>query len=100
MYADNAHVDSEVLHGTLNVIGHLSMTPKKRLEAELQVREDIDDPIFDPTNTTWVEGILDGDEPRDPKFKVLAKRPTESSSKGKQPEIVEDTEEQFEPARY
>ncbi|MQM11198.1 hypothetical protein Taro_044101 [Colocasia esculenta] len=37
MYADNAHVDSKVLHGTLNVNGHLSMTPKKRLEAELQV---------------------------------------------------------------
>ncbi|MQL99500.1 hypothetical protein Taro_032223 [Colocasia esculenta] len=46
------------------------------------------------------EGILDGDEPRDPEFEVLAKRPRESSSKGKQHEIVEDTEEQFEPARY
>ncbi|MQL74212.1 hypothetical protein Taro_006548, partial [Colocasia esculenta] len=42
----------------------------------------------------------DGDEPRDLEFKVPAKRPRESSSKGKQPEIVEDTEEQFEPARY
>ncbi|MQL83089.1 hypothetical protein Taro_015582 [Colocasia esculenta] len=62
--------------------------------------EDIDDPVFDPTNTTWAEGILDGDEPRDPEFRVPAKRPRESLSKGKQPEIVEDTEEQLEPARY
>ncbi|MQM05425.1 hypothetical protein Taro_038233 [Colocasia esculenta] len=46
------------------------------------------------------DGILDGHEPRDPKFKLLAKRPRESSSKGKQPETAEDTEEQFEPARY
>ncbi|MQM07545.1 hypothetical protein Taro_040389 [Colocasia esculenta] len=30
MYADNAHVDGEVLQGTLNVIGRLSMTPEKR----------------------------------------------------------------------
>ncbi|MQM21206.1 hypothetical protein Taro_054242 [Colocasia esculenta] len=36
MSADNAHVDSEVLYGTLNVIGRLSMTPEKRLEGELQ----------------------------------------------------------------
>ncbi|MQL77204.1 hypothetical protein Taro_009611 [Colocasia esculenta] len=41
MYADNAHVDSEVLQHTLNVIGHLSMTPEKRLEAELQVNKEI-----------------------------------------------------------
>ncbi|MQM13293.1 hypothetical protein Taro_046217 [Colocasia esculenta] len=97
MYADNAHVDGEVLQGTLNVIGRLSMTPEKRLKSEFQlrdkrqaddttgqidvdalfdddnplqswveVREEIDDPIFDPTDTTWAEGILDGDEPRDP----------------------------------
>ncbi|MQM12511.1 hypothetical protein Taro_045430 [Colocasia esculenta] len=93
MYADDAHVDSEVLHGTLNVIGRLFMTLEKRLEVELQVREDIDDPIFDFTDTMWAEGILYGDEPRDLEFKVPAKRPRESSSKGKQPEIVEDTEE-------
>ncbi|MQL95953.1 hypothetical protein Taro_028619 [Colocasia esculenta] len=37
MYADNAHVDSEILQGTLNVISHLSMTLEKRLEAELQL---------------------------------------------------------------
>ena len=37
MYADNAHVDNEVLQGTLNVIGRLSMTVEKRLEVELQV---------------------------------------------------------------
>ncbi|MQL97743.1 hypothetical protein Taro_030446, partial [Colocasia esculenta] len=36
MYADNAHVDSEVLQGTLNIIGSLSMTLEKRLKAELQ----------------------------------------------------------------
>ncbi|MQL83088.1 hypothetical protein Taro_015583 [Colocasia esculenta] len=148
MYANNAHVDNEVLQGTLNVIGRLSMASEKRLEAELQmhayrmgtgtysdtqlqcavgrvspaewwimvqnrdlgsnalafiairIREDIDDPVFDPTDTTWAEGILDGDEPRDPEFRVPVKRPRESLSKGKQPEIVEDTEEQLEPARY
>ncbi|MQL78363.1 hypothetical protein Taro_010794 [Colocasia esculenta] len=66
----------------------------------IQVREDINDLNFDPTNTTWAEGILDGDEPRDPEFKVPAKRQRESSSKGKQLEIVEDTKEQFEPTRY
>ncbi|MQL90757.1 hypothetical protein Taro_023348 [Colocasia esculenta] len=93
MYADNAHIDSEMLQGTLNVIGRLSMTPKKRLDAEVQVQEDIDGPIFDPTDTTWAERILDEDEPRDPEFKVLVKRPRESSSKGKQPKIVEDTKE-------
>ncbi|MQL74216.1 hypothetical protein Taro_006560 [Colocasia esculenta] len=70
------------------------------LEESVQVREDIDDPVFDPTDTTWAEGILDGDEPRDPEFRVPAKRPRESLSKEKQPEIVEDTEEQLEPARY
>ncbi|MQM12990.1 hypothetical protein Taro_045910 [Colocasia esculenta] len=131
MYGDSANVDDEVLQGTLNVIGRLSLTPEKRLEAELQlrekrqaddttgqidvdalfdndnllqswveVREEIDDPIFNPADTTWVEGILEGDEPRDPEFKVSVKRPKESSSKGKQLEIVEDTEEQLEPTRY
>ncbi|MQM07395.1 hypothetical protein Taro_040236 [Colocasia esculenta] len=39
------------------------------------------------------EGILDGDEPRDPEFKVPVKRLRASPSKGKQLEIVEDTEE-------
>ncbi|MQM16320.1 hypothetical protein Taro_049279, partial [Colocasia esculenta] len=48
----------------------------------------------------WAEGISDGDEPRDPEFKVPTKKPRESSSKGKQPKIVENTDEQFEPARY
>ncbi|MQM05077.1 hypothetical protein Taro_037881, partial [Colocasia esculenta] len=100
MYADNAHVDGEVLQGTLNVIGHLSMTPEKRLEVELQVQEKIDDPIFDPTDTTWAEEILDADEPRDQKFKVPVKRPRESSSKGKQRAIIEDTEKHLEPPRY
>ncbi|MQL78402.1 hypothetical protein Taro_010836 [Colocasia esculenta] len=37
MYANNGHVDGEVLQGTLNVIGCLSMSPEKRLEAELQI---------------------------------------------------------------
>ncbi|MQL71227.1 hypothetical protein Taro_003545 [Colocasia esculenta] len=36
-YADNANVDGEVLQCTLNVIGHLSLTPEKRLEAQLQM---------------------------------------------------------------
>ncbi|MQM18188.1 hypothetical protein Taro_051177 [Colocasia esculenta] len=35
--SNNAHVDSKGLQGTLNVIGRLSMTPEKRLEAELQL---------------------------------------------------------------
>ncbi|MQL79520.1 hypothetical protein Taro_011967, partial [Colocasia esculenta] len=48
MYADNAHVDGEVLQDTLNVIGHLSMTPEKRLEAELQ-----NSPM--ETKSTWRE---------------------------------------------
>jgi hypothetical protein len=39
MYATNAMVDDgEVLQGTLNVIGRLSITAARRLEAELQVR--------------------------------------------------------------
>ncbi|MQL88978.1 hypothetical protein Taro_021547 [Colocasia esculenta] len=80
--------------------GNTGTTSQRAGHMDSHVREDIDDPIFDPSDTTWAEEILDEDEPRDPEFKVPAERPRESSSKGKQPEIVEDTKEQFEPARY
>ncbi|MQL82822.1 hypothetical protein Taro_015292 [Colocasia esculenta] len=74
------------------------------LQYWVEVREEIDDPVFKPTDTTWAEGILDEDEPRDSEFRVPTKRPRASppSSKRKQPEIVEDTGEQseFELARY
>ncbi|MQM00080.1 hypothetical protein Taro_032809 [Colocasia esculenta] len=107
MYTDNAYVDGKVLQGTLNVIGRLPMTPEKRLKAVLQswveVRENIDDPVFYPIDTR-AEGILDGDEPKDLEFRVPAKEPSASpqSSKEKQLEIVEGTEKQFElePPRY
>ncbi|MQM16552.1 hypothetical protein Taro_049511 [Colocasia esculenta] len=74
------------------------------LQSWAEVREEIDDPIFDPTNTTRVERILDGDEQTNPEFSVSVKRPRVSpqSLKGQQLEMVKDTEEQpkLEPTRY
>ncbi|MQL75736.1 hypothetical protein Taro_008121, partial [Colocasia esculenta] len=95
MYADNAHVDNEVLQGTLNVIGRLSMTSEKRLEAELQMHAyRMRTGTYSDTQLQYVVGRVS------PEFRVPAKRPRESLAKEKQPEIVEDTEEQLEPARY
>ncbi|MQL90937.1 hypothetical protein Taro_023536 [Colocasia esculenta] len=80
MYADNAHVDNEVLQGTLNVIGRLSMTSEKRLEAELQMHAyRMRTGTYSDTQLQYAVGRV---------------------SPEKQPEIVEDTEEQLEPARY
>ncbi|MQL99711.1 hypothetical protein Taro_032438 [Colocasia esculenta] len=80
MYDDNAHVDNEVLQGTLNVIGRLSMTSEKRLEAELQMHAyRMRTGTYSDTQLQYAVGRV---------------------SPGKQPEIVEDTEQQLEPARY
>ena len=50
------------------------------LHSWVRVREEVDEPLFDPTDTTWAEGELDNIRSIDPEFLNLEKRPRRSTT--------------------